>query len=456
VFSDEPTERLQFVCPGQRQPVTPAVHRARLSAGWNVCDGCEWRLHTEGLSERSAAQAEFIREQRVAGIERTEFGVRGMWLNALTPTAAALLAQVFSLSLAERWQERQPKRFAESSAVARGRTADAAMQAAVASRGGAKADAGTVPAEFAPLPELLIACDSRSFSAEVFVGVVAAVRELGLPVLDAGRSTAAMLQEVLRCHSRLAGALFVTGAGAPAGWSGLDAIDMNGDGVQVVWRDFGVALRSGARQSGASQDSQGALRISLDLPETGHGSRAMRRLSRTAGHYRSLDFEQRYRDWLKGWHAGSSSQRLLVGTDDGLVKQRVQWLAEHAGWSLAVCSAAEARSAASSLSFEVLEDDRWFVLRKAGGGRVAAEELAQRLNSSAAGSRTSQLTAHADPVTGRLWFSDAARPGNAGMTERVEDALAAAGVLLGTSGLLAELQSGNLQGNRRSPPPGAC
>ena len=440
---DELTGGPMFVCPGQLQPVTPAVHRARLSAGWDICDACEWRLHTEGLSDRASAQVEFMRGQRAAGIERTEFGVRGMWLNALTPAAVALLARILSLSLADRWEERRLSRSSLGSRVLRGSVTSTSE----------------LTAERAPLPELLMGFDGRVFSAEVFAGAVTAVRELGVDVVDVGRSTAALLQEVLRCHPRLAGALFVTGAGAPAGWSGLDATDVAGDGVQVVWREFGVGLRStvAAGQSDGLQEPQSGLRLSLQLPEAVRGGRTLRRLSRTAGHYAALDFEDRYRDWLKGWHGGVSSARLLVGTDDGLVRQRVQWLAEHCGWSLAVCSAAESRRAESGAAIEVLEDDRWFVLRRAGGERVAAEHLAQRLNSgAAAGSRTSQLTAHADSVTGRLWFSDAARPGNAGMTERIEDALAVAGVLLGTAGLLSELQPGNLPGNRSSPPRPAC
>jgi len=226
-----------------------------------------------------------------------------------------------------------------------------------------------------------------------------------------------------------------------------------------VWREFGVGLNALAAvgQSDALPDAQSGLRLSLQLPAAVGGGRSLRRLARSAGHYAAIDFEERYRDWLKGWHGGASSVRLLVGTDDGLVRQRVQWLAEHCGWSLAVCSVAESRRAESGASIEVLEDDRWFVLRRSGGERVAAERLALWLNSAAvAGSRTSQLTAHADSVTGRLWFSDAARPGNAGMTERIEDALAVAGVLLGSPGLLSELQPGNLPVNRSSPPRAAC
>lgn len=432
-------ERPQFVCPGQLQPISAAVHRARLSSGWSVCDECDWRLHTEGLSERSAAQAQSIRQQRVTGIERTEFGVRGLWLNALTPAAVRTLAQILCLSLVN---SRQLQR-------------ESAGQVAAGWVSGSAATA--LPAERPAAPELLMGFDSRGFSAEVFAAVVTAVRELGVDVLDAGRSTSASLQEVLRCYPRLLGALFVTGAGAAAGWSGLDATDAAGEGVQVVWRDFGVVLRSAVADVGQLQETASPMRLSLELPPLGAGGRPLQRFSRTLGRYESLDFEQRYREWLRGWHKGTSMRRLLVGVDDGLVQQRVQWLAENCGWSVAVCSLAEARRAGTGPALEVHDNDRWLVLRRAGGERVDVGQLAARLNSAAAaGARSSQLTAHADSVTGRLWFTDSARPGTVGLTERIEDALAVVGVLLGADAVLAELEPGNFQWNRSSPQPPAC
>lgn len=434
-------ERPQFVCPGQSQPISAAVHRARLSSGWSICDECEWRLHTEGLSERSAAEVQSIRQERVRGIERTELGVRGMWLSALTPTAVRTLGQILCLSLVNNSQLLRQSTL-QSSAVPVSGSAVAAL-----------------PTEWPATPELLMGFDSRGFSAEVFAAVVTAVRELGVDVLDAGRSTSASLQEVLRCYPRLSGALFVTGAGAAPGWSGLDATDVAGDGVQVVWRDFGVVLRSAAIDSPQSQAAASPLplRLSLELPESGTGGRPLQRFSRTVGRYEPLDFEQRYREWLRGWHKGTSMWRLLVGSDDGLVQQRLQWLAESCGWSLAVCSVAEARQAGAGVSLEVQDNDRWFVLRRAGGNRVDAGLLAAWLNSAATtGSRSSLLTAHADSVTGRLWFTDSARPGTVGLTERIEDALAVAGVLLGAGGVLAELEPRNFQWNRSSPPPPAC
>lgn len=390
-----------FVCPGQAQPVSAAVHRSRLSAGWSVCDSCDWRLHTEGLSERSASEVLQIQQQRAMAIERTEFGVRGAWLNVLTPAATADLARVFSLCLVSHWQEQ---------------------------RGESPASQPGLDSGFPAIPELLLGYDGRSFSPEVFAGVSAAIREQGVTVLDSGRCTAASLHESLRCQSRAAGAIFVTGAGRPQGWTGLDAFDPAGDGVQIIWREFGITLETLAAGANlAATDS--TARLCLSLPRDGRGLTGLRRLARRSGRHLLANSEEQYREWLVAWHEAAVGCRLLIGTDDLLVRQRVQWLSETVGAAVGWCSAQEARKAIPHPTLEVLEDDRQFVFRRAGGAVVPVEQLAAILNS-ADGYRRSQLTAHADPVTGRLWLTDAARPGSPRMTERVEDSLVMAGLLL--------------------------
>jgi hypothetical protein len=398
-----------FVCPGQAQPVSAAVHRSRLSAGWSVCDTCDWRLHTEGLSERSAQEVLQIQQRRAIGIERTEFGVRAAWLNVLTPATAADLARIFSLCLVSRWQE------------LRGGTANG--------------DSATDPA-WTAIPELLLGYDGRSFSPEVFAGVAAAIREQGVTVLDAGRCTAASLQESLRCQPRAAGAILVTGAGRPQGWSGLDAFDQSGDGAQVVWKEFGVTLETLAAEDSESPTesaTRSSTRLCLSMPRDGRSLTGLRRLARRSGRHVIACGEQEYRDWLAGWHQTTVGRRLLVGTDDPLLRQRVQWLAETVGAAVSWCSAQEARKAASQPTLEVLEDDRRSVFRRVGGTVVSVDQLTAVLNT-ADGYRRTQLTAHADPITGRLWLTDAARPGSVGLTEHIEDALVLAGLLLSRKG----------------------
>jgi hypothetical protein len=295
------------------------------------------------------------------------------------------------------------------------------------------------------LPALLIGYDGRTFSPEVFSGVSEAIRELGVSILDAGRCTAASLQESLRCSPEAAGALLITGAGFPVGWSGLDAYDHDGESVQVIWREYGVSLYAdaaspvggAAMETGSHNPGGSGLRLRLELPAVDEHFPGIRRLARRSGRHILAGHEDRYREWLGSWYRSGSGPRLLVATDDLLLRERVQWLAESAGASLSWCSISDAGRSGSGLILEVQEDDRRFELRRIGGASVTAERLASILNSSG-GHRFSQLTAHADPVSNRLWLTDAARPGGIGMTERIEDALVTAGLLL-SRGLHAAL-----------------
>ncbi|MFM8728734.1 MAG: hypothetical protein ACKON9_26855, partial [Planctomycetaceae bacterium] len=53
-----------FICPGSTSGITRSVHLARLHAGWPVCDQCEFRRHTEGLSEQAVGEIQRVRELR--------------------------------------------------------------------------------------------------------------------------------------------------------------------------------------------------------------------------------------------------------------------------------------------------------------------------------------------------------------------------------------------------------
>ena len=97
----EPVSGSPFVCPGNAAPVSRAIHLARLNAAWPGCDQCEWRFDSEGLAERTVLETERIRSQRVDGIRRTEFGIRGQYINDLDRQTAADLTRVFCACLHE-------------------------------------------------------------------------------------------------------------------------------------------------------------------------------------------------------------------------------------------------------------------------------------------------------------------------------------------------------------------
>ena len=90
------TSESPYVCPGSTQAVSRAVHLARINAAWPNCDQCEWRTDSEGLAEKTLQATERIRDHRGAGLHRTEFGVRGPYINELDRRTAADVARIFA------------------------------------------------------------------------------------------------------------------------------------------------------------------------------------------------------------------------------------------------------------------------------------------------------------------------------------------------------------------------
>jgi hypothetical protein len=428
-----------FVCPGQTGSITRSLHLARLGAAWPGCDECEWRHHTEGLPERSVSEVVRIRQQRTEGIHRTEFGVRGAWLNALDRQIASELVRIFCLCLL---RSKTPREL----------------------RG--DLSGGDVTISMTSLSPVITGYDGRSFSPDLYAGITAAVTEMGFGVLDIGRTTMATMQEAIRTVPEMMGGIFVTGAGQPAAWTGIDVLDTRGESVPVVWKDFGVRLqhlvvdrddtpltssmdaeqepgwrqklqqiRSGGTGERRSREDSGGLTgngavLRLIFPESTERTAWPRRLSRQSGVQRVESFEERYRNWLLRWYPEDYPARLILRADDPLIRSRIQWLSETARVSVIPAMAADQeRRGAGLQSLTVMEDDRRFEWRDTNGVQVSASVLADRLNE-AIGSRASHITAHSDSVMNRLWLTDAARPVSAATTERIEDSLAIAGLIL--------------------------
>ena len=430
---------VMFVCPGQTGSISRSLHLARLGSAWQGCDECEWRHHTEGLSERSVSEVVRIRQQRTEGVHRTEFGVRGAWLNALDRRIASELVRIFCLCLL---RSKTPRELH------------------------ADLSGGDVTISRTSLSPVITGYDGRSFSPDLYAGITAAVTEMGFGVLDIGRTTMGAMQEAIRSVPEMMGGIFVTGAGQSAAWTGIDVLDTRGESVPVVWKDFGIRLqhvvvdrdeprptssmdadeqhgwrqklqqiRSSVTEDRASRDDshsvtgKGAV-LRLVFPEPAERTAWPRRLGRQSGIQRVESFEERYRNWLLRWYPEDYEARLIIKADDPLIRARIQWLSETARVSVIPAMAADQeRRGAGLQSLTVMEDDRRFEWCDANGAQISAGVLADRLNE-AIGSRASHVTAHSDSVTNRLWLTDAARPVSAATTERIEDALAIAGLVL--------------------------
>jgi hypothetical protein len=439
-----------FVCPGSTQAVSRAVHLARLNAAWPNCDQCEWRTDSEGLAEKTLQATERIRDHRGAGLHRTEFGVRGPYINELDRRTSADLARIFASCVNELAMaaDQEPVSPAPVRASQQYRPVTNATPESA------------VPAKLMDMHAIVVGYDGRSSSPDIFVGVTAAVREMGLSVIDIGRCTASSIQEAARSLQGCAGIMFVTGAGKPASWSGLDVMDAHGESVPVVWKDFGIRLQHVTSNSSTTGHEE-FNRVNTDSDELSEMLRRIRgeteaaaprvpstahlrlwlpsikdrvrwsgRLSRHSGQHEVVDFEPRYREWLTRWYPQESSLRVLLRSDDPLIQERATWLAEQTGIELYVRALRDDVSIPSCrFSITVFEDDRQFLINDDHHSDVTPERLAVLINASIH-SQSSQVTAHADTASGRFWLTDARRRSELEGTEHVRDALAILGLTM--------------------------
>ena len=405
----EPVSGSPFVCPGNAAPVSRAIHLARLNAAWPGCDQCEWRFDSEGLTERTVLETERIRTQRVDGIHRTEFGIRGQYINDLDRQTAASLTRVFCACLHDQSSHDHPD-------------TDVARLPHPNRLGFAGTDESeTLPATLETVAPLIVGYDGRSASVDLAIGVVSASREFGMPVMDAGRCTAASILEAARCFHECCGSILVTGAGTPTAWVGVDVFDRCGDAVPVVWKDYGVQLEH------VSSDT--ATWLKLRLPDAAVRARWARRLTRQSGSYEAVNSEERYRDWLLRWYPGQSGLRILIRTDDVLQQQRFAWVSQTTGMEI-ICRSRHDSTATPhvALTMTIPEDDQQFQVFNTNGHPVNSERLAAVLNR-AMHTHSTHITAHADIASNRFWLTDAARSGAQRSTESIRDALATLGLI---------------------------
>lgn len=440
----------EYVCPGTVTAISRSVHLARLHAAWAGCDQCPCRHDTEGLAHQSITSTERIRHNRSQGIERTEFGIRGPYLNRIDRRIIGGLAQIFCQSLV--------------TAANNSRSTPTARPHLSFQK---NAD-DTTPIRI-QTPTVLIGFDGRSSSPDIMAGVVSAVREFGLHVVDTGRSTASSLLEAVRTLPETIGAFLVTGAGYPTSFTGLDVFDRFGESIPVAWKEYGIYLQAVSDQGPVSEehfehhspeidailsakrtkvtpgtsDPAWVTRV-LCLPEdqvTPHDSSAKPpfssgfrpgfrslRIARSSGQHSVVEFEPEYRKWLLRWYPEMTRHRIVVETADPIVADRMNWLASQRNLEVVINNQSSERPL-GSLVIRIAEDDTRFELYSSSGLRILPDELAERINRSSA-LRSMHLTAHADAASGRFWITDTGRPNAGEPTEDIRDSLAILGLWL--------------------------
>ena len=199
------TPAKEYICPGERHPISRAIHLARLAAFFPPCRQCPLREDERNIAPRigappaseigvaSAPPAQAADRQghvtSPADLFLTE-GVRGVFLNQLTRGLAEKTAAAFGSWL---WEEAPVS--GHNDGIDRG-----ARQVR---------------------PTVVVGYDERPSSPAVVSSVLAGLRRIGCHVIEIGLATKPCLWFTVN-HLHASGGIFVTGAGCEPSFAGMD------------------------------------------------------------------------------------------------------------------------------------------------------------------------------------------------------------------------------------------
>ncbi len=216
-----------YRCPGERYPISRAVHLGRLAAFYPACRRCERRREHGPLSPRQVKRLAALEQRRRPRTLFREGGIWGVLHNDVEPPDAFRLAVAFGLLL----QDAETVRRAEDSAPGR--------QGTARSR------------------QILLAHDGRPETCELVAAAGEGLRWAGWPLVDLGAASAP-------CAAFAAGRLGASGAmlvGNPAGrpetvgfrfWRGPGE-PLDRAGLAEIARRFGIRADRPTRKAGSAR-----------------------------------------------------------------------------------------------------------------------------------------------------------------------------------------------------------
>jgi phosphomannomutase len=245
----------EYRCPGEDHSISRAIHLSRLSAFYPACRQCQHRHDTGQLNPETV---ERIYQTEARGRQRPLFhrdGVRGVFLNDLTPAIAGRIAAAFASLL---WHD--------VPLTGRQKSPGRAAQTRQPSRRG---------------PSIVVGYDERPSSPAMLSSVIDALRMMGCPVTDVGLASRPCFAFAVD-HLQVAGGLFVSGAGHDASWSGLDlyregATPLSlGDGLEAVQQKYDSGVTRPTRSAAFQRTFQATIPYEAGLWKHFHALRPLR------------------------------------------------------------------------------------------------------------------------------------------------------------------------------------
>lgn len=247
----------EYRCPGEEHPISRAIHLSRLAAFYPACRQCQHRHDTGQLNPETV---ERIYQTEVRGLQRPLFqrdGVRGVFLNDLTPAIAGKIAGAFASLL---WQDVPlTGRHGSASGVGQRRTQQPSRRG----------------------PSIVVGYDERPSSPAILSAVIDALRMMGCPVTDVGLASRPCFAFAVD-HLQAAGGLFVSGAGHDASWAGLDLYREGasplslGEGLEDVQQRYESGVTRPTRSAAFQRAFQATIPYEAGLWKHFHALRPLR------------------------------------------------------------------------------------------------------------------------------------------------------------------------------------
>jgi phosphomannomutase len=266
-------ESKAYICPGERHPISRSVHLSRLAAAFPACRECPLRDDAPRIAVRVVPLVEIDTPAAASEGLITAGGLRGVFLNAITPRLAERVATSFARSLWEKATVHGPN--------------DGIDRGARLSR-----------------PTVVVGYDERPSSPTIFAAAVAGLRRMGCHLFDVGLLTKPAFWFAVD-HLHASGGLFVTGSGAEPSWTGLD----------FLWEHARPASTSEIGNLQSAADGSRNLQ-----------SRSAARPTRTAGTERTFQATTTYESSLAKHFEGIRACRVVCTSSSPIVLQSVQRL----------------------------------------------------------------------------------------------------------------------------------
>lgn len=185
-----------YTCPGEAHAISRSVHYARMAAFYPLCRQCVHRQDTGHLPRQVVERIDRMAQRAPRSSLLSPEGIRGVYLNEMTRERAAAYASGFARLL---WN-RQPR----SARLERG---------AIASRRRG--------------PVVVVGQDERPSAADLAIGVAAALRRMGIDVIDIGTVSTPCFWYAVD-HLQASGGVHVTGHGFGPAVIGADFVEERG------------------------------------------------------------------------------------------------------------------------------------------------------------------------------------------------------------------------------------